>query len=222
MHPIGRDATQTRLVRYLGQLVHQCSCARQSLVLHLYVGPFRTKYLLVAASGLHGGLAPARKQEPHQRTVTTASEQDQAVYFSSQGAPRDNWGLWVCEIGVGEQTAEPGVAGRILSQRDEVAGAGRDAKDRLGNGQLYPDDGPDRVRSAGSLEADDSSEGHVVGEGEGAHPERRCPRHQGLGRGGATEETERTGQMQLDIGVTGILGNWGILDIGRLLVRGAF
>ncbi len=62
------------------------------------------------------------------------------------------------------------------------------------------------MRGAGGLEADDPGEGHVVGEGEGAHTERRGPRHQCLGRGGATEEAERAGQMQLDVGVRDRLG----------------
>ncbi len=95
----------------------------QAVVLHLHVGALRAEGVGVAARDRHGGLASAREQELQQGSLTAAGEQDQAVWFGGQVAPGDDRGLGVGEIGVGEQTAEAGVAGRILGQRDEVGNA---------------------------------------------------------------------------------------------------
>lgn len=184
---VRRDAAQAHLLSDGNQLVQQGGGIWQAVVVQFDEHPVRAKGVPVAARGVDGGLAPVREEEPHHASAASAGEQDQAIGLSGQVAPGDDRSIGTGEIGVSEQAAEAGVAGRVFGQRDkvrEVRGAGRmrwETEDRLGDGQLHADDGREIVHRARGLEADDASEGHVVGERKGGHAERRRTRHQGLG-----------------------------------------
>src|SRR5260221_2316750 len=190
VHTMGPQAAQARRLGDLDELGQQRGGTQQLVMLQLHIGPLRTEGPTATTGHVQRRLALAGEQEPHQRALPTTCEQDQAVRFVSELAPGDDRRLRPREVSLGEQVAEPRIAGSVVWPSDEVRGPGRAAKDGLGYSHLDADNRLAAALGAGSLEADDTSQRHVVGEGKGAHAEPGRPRRQHLWRGGATQEAE--------------------------------